>query len=129
MSLRQIARKVLAVAALAALLIAGTPALAESLSTSNLPACCNNIYCPMRRGPARGHRTICGAQGNFAGSSCICTCDATPPPVVGTAPYVLIAPIGIRYQATAEPAQISGPKFFSSVVSIPLTPPPRTLPS
>jgi hypothetical protein len=131
MRLRQIARKLLGVSALFALLVASIPALAESLSASNLPACCSNIYCPMRYHQAGSHQKnipICGAQGNSSRSGySMRACGNAPLPFVGTAPFVLMAPFGIRHQASAEPAQISRPEFFPFVVSIPSTPPPRTL--
>ena len=53
MDFRQIARKIQAVAALVALLLASIPALAESLAAPDLPACCNTVYCPMHHRQAR----------------------------------------------------------------------------
>jgi hypothetical protein len=133
MKLRQIARKLQAVAALFALLVTGVAGLAESLPVSDLPFCCNAVYCPVH--PRQAHefqkdKSKCDAQGHLAGNDCsMRACDTTPSPVVGTAPFVLVAPIALRSPASAEPARIQAPHFFSFIASIPLTPPPRTLPS
>ena len=56
-------------------------------------------------------------------------CDAASNPVMGTALFVLVAPLAVRYPASAEPLRIRPAQFFPFIVSIPLTPPPRTLPS
>ena len=130
---RNIPRKLLAVAALFALLTASTPALAESLSTSNSPACCNTVYCPVHHRQARDmqkDKSNCGAHGKTAEADCsIRACDATPNQAVGTAPFVLVPPITIFYEATAQTAPLSLSAFLPFVVSLPSTPPPRTLPS
>ena len=133
MSLREMARKFQAVAALFALLSTGVPTLAESLSASNLPACCNTVYCPVHHRQIhelQKDRTNCDAQGNPVRNDCsMRACDTTVSPAVGTAPFVLVAPLAMRYPESAEPAQIQAPRFFPFSASIPLTPPPRTLPS
>jgi hypothetical protein len=126
-------RKCLAVAALLALLMASTPALADSLSVSELPACCNNAYCPMHHRQVHDTqkgRTICGAQDKAGQAGCsMCACDTTPNPAVGTVLFVLLAPITIFYEATAQDAPLLPARFFPFTVNIPSTPPPRTLPS
>ncbi len=132
MKLRQFGRKLQAVAALIALLTASVPALAESLSASSLPACCNSVYCPMhhRQGhQPQGDKSNCDSQSSSSGNECICACDTTPNPIVGATPFVLMAPLAMRSPAGVWPAQIQGARFAPFVVSIPLTPPPRTLPS
>ena len=133
MRLRQIARKLQAIAALFALLLASVPALAESLSTFNLPACCNTVYCPVHHrqvSQAQKDASNCAAQGNSMRNDCsMRACDTASPVLVGTAVYVLTAPLAIRTPASAEAARIQAPRFSPFVVSIPLTPPPRTLPS
>ena len=126
-------RKLVTVATLSALLVASVPALAESLSASNLPACCNSIYCPMRRHQARDLQKDtmnCDPQGNPARNSySMRACDPEPPRAVGTAPFILVAPLAMRNPTSAEPARVQATRFFPAIVSIPLTPPPRTLPS
>jgi hypothetical protein len=133
MKLRQIARKFQAVAALFALLATSVAGLAESLAASNLPACCNTVYCPVHHREAQElqkDKSKCDAQGHPAGNDCsMRACDTTPSPVVGTAPFVLVAPLTMRSPASAESARIQAPQFFPFIASIPLTPPPRTLPS
>jgi hypothetical protein len=133
MRLRQVARKLQAVAALIGLLVATVPLLAESLSASSLPACCNTVYCPVHHHQAhqlQADKSICDSQGSFAGNDCAMrACDTAPNPAVGTLPFVLTAPLAMRGPAIAEPARVQAPRFFPLVVSIPLTPPPRTLPS
>jgi hypothetical protein len=129
--MRQFARKFLAVAALIALLAASVPALAESLSASNLPACCNGVYCPLhsRRGGSQPQdKSNCGGQGNpIRNDSSMRSCDTAPNSVMETAPFVLVALLAVRYPASAEHLQIHAARFFPFIVSIPLTPPPRTL--
>ena len=100
MILRQVARKFLAVAALMGLLVATVPALAESLSASSSPPCCNTIYCPVHhRQPhqLQKDKSVCDSQGNSAGNDCsMRACDTAPNPVVGTSPFVLMAPLAMR---------------------------------
>ena len=126
-------RKLQAVAALLAVLLASVPALAESLSTPNLPVCCNTVYCPVHHrqvSQAQKDASNCDAQGNPMRNDCsMRACDTASPVLVGTAVYVLTAPLAMRAPASAEPARIQAPRFFPFVVSIPLTPPPRKFPS
>ena len=133
MKLQQFARKFKAVAALSVLLAASIPSLTESLSASNLPACCNAVFCPMHHRQVRElqkNRSNCDAHSNPMRNDCsMRACDTTPSPVVGTGPFVLATPLAMRYPASAEPARIQAPRFFPFILSIPLTPPPRTLPS
>jgi hypothetical protein len=133
MSLRDNARKLLAVAALLALLTASTPALAESLSTVDALACCNTAYCPVHHRQGRDlqkDKSNCDAQGNPMRSNCsMRACDSTPNQAVGTAPFVLAAPVAIFFDETVQAAPLSLSRFFPFVVSLPTTPPPRTLPS
>ena len=128
-----ITRKLQAVAALIALLATSLPGLAESLAASNLPACCNTVYCPVHHRQARElqkDKTICDSDGTSAVNDCsMRACDTTPNPVDGTAPFVLVAPLAVRVPADSVPTQMQAPRFFPFIVSIPLTPPPRPLPS
>ena len=130
---RNISRKLLAVAALLALLAASTPALAEAVSASDLPACCNTTYCPVHHRQGRNmqkDKSNCGAQGKMAGADCsMRACDTTPNRAVGTAPFTLAAPITIFYEATAQAVPLSFSCFLPFVVSLPSTPPPRAFPS
>lgn len=133
MKVQQIARKSLAVAALIALLIASAPGLSRSLYASDLPACCNTEYCPMHHHRASEQQTDksnCDSHGNSAGNDCsMRACDTTASPVVGTAPFVLVTPATTRVPSSAEPTQMQASRFLPSIISIPLTPPPRILPS
>ncbi len=133
MRLKDIPRKLLTVVALFGLLAASTPALAESLTASDSLVCCKTAYCPVHHRQIRDiqkDKNNCDAQGKPAGSDCsMRACDPTPNPAVGTAPFTLAAPITILYEATTQPAQLSFYGFVPSVVSLPSTPPPRTLPS
>ena len=133
MFLRQVTRKLAAVAALFALLVANVPALADSLSVSSLPACCNTVYCPLHRGQSHDFqkdKSNCDPMGNpVRNDSSMRACDTAPGPVVGTAPYVLPAPFAMLGPASSEPARIQASQFFPFVVNIPLTPPPRALQS
>jgi hypothetical protein len=130
MSLKDIPRKLLAVAALLALLAASTPALAESLSASNSPACCNTAYCPVHHRQSRDmqkDKTNCDTAGHPARTDCsMRACDASPSQAVGTAQFTLAAPIAISYEATVQAAPLSLSSFVPFVVSLPSTPPPRT---
>jgi hypothetical protein len=133
MNLRDIWRKLLAVAALLALLTASTPVLAESLSASDSPACCNTAYCPVHHRQSRDmqqDKSNCDTAGHPASSHCsMRACDAMPNQVVGTALFTLAAPITISYEATVQAAPLSLSGFVPFVVGLPSTPPPRTLPS
>jgi len=133
MRLRDIPRKLLAVVALLALLAASTPAFAESLSASDSPDCCKTVYCPVHHRPSRDmqkDKSNCDAHGKTAGTECsMRACDPTPNQAVGTAPFMLAAPITIFYEARAQAAPLSLSRFVPYVVSLPSTPPPRLLPS
>jgi hypothetical protein len=56
-------------------------------------------------------------------------CDDTPHQTMGNAPFTLAAPLTILYETTTQRAPLSLAAFFPFVVSLPSTPPPRTLPS
>jgi hypothetical protein len=133
MSLKDIPRKLLAVAALLALLAASTPALAESLSAADSPACCNTAYCPVHHRQSRDmqkDKTNCDTAGHPTRTDCsMRACDASPNQAVGTALFTLAAPVTISYQATVQAAPLSMSSFVPFVVSLPATPPPRTFPS
>jgi hypothetical protein len=133
MKLRQIARKIQAIAGLFAMLATSVAGLAESLPASGVPACCNTVFCPVHQRQARERqkdKSICDSQGKSLGNDCsMRACDTMTAPVVGTAPFVLVAPLAKRGPASSEPAQVQTPQYFPFLTSIPLTPPPRTLPS
>jgi hypothetical protein len=126
-------RKFLAILALSALLLATLPALEESLLASELPACCNTMYCPLHHRQTRDlqrDKSNCDAQSHSAGNDCsMRACDTPPNPAVGTALFVLVAPMAIPYRTNAEPAPIQISGFFPFHLNLPSTPPPRTLPS
>ncbi|MBZ5696911.1 MAG: hypothetical protein LAN18_00030 [Acidobacteriia bacterium] len=133
MEIWDMGRKFLAIVALFALLMASTPALADSLSVSELLACCHNAYCPMRHRQVRDIQKdehICGMTDKPARDGCfVHSCDTTTNQAVGTAPFVLVAPFAIFYKATVQDAPLLPARFFPFTVNIPTTPPPRTLPS
>jgi len=64
-----------------------------------------------------------------AADSSMRACDDTPHQAMGDAPFTLAAPVRIFYEATTQPAPLSLTGYFPFVVSLPSTPPPRTLPS
>ena len=133
MKVMTIARKILALSILLALLAANTPALADSLAKSDFQTCCNTAYCPLHPHQGREmprNKTDCDAPGDTAtAGSSIRACDAAPYPAVGAAPFLLAAPVTIFYEATAQPAPLSFSRFAPFVASVPSTPPPRILPS
>jgi hypothetical protein len=133
MKLRDISRRLLAVTALVALLAANTPALADSLSAANPAACCNTVYCPLHHSQGRNiqkDKANCDSHGKTgAADSSMRACDDTAHQVMGDAPFTLTAPVAIFYETMTEPAPLSLAAFFPFVVSLPSTPPPRTLPS
>jgi hypothetical protein len=123
-------RKLAATAALLALLLPGVSALAENLSASDLPACCNTSYCPLHHHDSNSlqrDRNNCDTAGSPDRKDCsMRACDAVSKPVVGSALFVLVTPVVFRGPA---PAKVDF--FFPSLVvpfvtSLPLTPPPRT---
>jgi hypothetical protein len=127
--LREILRKLAAIAALLALLLPGVSTLADTLSAGDLPACCNTAYCPVHHHQMSNlhkDKSNCGAMGMPGQSSCsMRACDATPNPIVGTAAFILVTPIGLRGPAVTEAAPGLASQFFPYVATIPLTPPPR----
>jgi hypothetical protein len=133
MGIWDMGRKFMAIAALFALLMASTPALADSLSLSAVPACCNTAYCPMHHRQVRDiqkDKHNSDTTGKPARADCsMRDCDCTQNQAVGTAPFVLVAPVAIFYEATAQDAPLLPARFFPFTVNIPSTPPPRTLPS
>ncbi len=131
--MRVIVHKFAAIVALVALLLPGISAMAESLSASDLPACCNTAYCPLHHrqmSEVQRDKSECGAIGSPGQRDCsMRACDAAPVPAVGTALLVLVTPIALRAPALAEATTAPGSQYFPSIVAIPLTPPPQTLPS
>jgi len=129
--LREIPRKLVAIAALLVLLLPGVSTLAETLSAASLPACCNTIYCPVHHrqmSTLQKDKSNCGALGMPGQNDCsMRACDAPPNPIVGTASFILVTPVSLRGPAVAEAALALTAQFFTSIATIPLTPPPRTL--
>ena len=125
-----ITRKFGAVTALLALLLPGVSALATTLSAAVEPACCNTIYCPLHHRQMHNlskDKSDCGGMNAPAHTdSSMEACDSSPNTVVGITAYILVAPLVLRGPAIAETAQVLGSQFFAFVVTVPLTPPPRT---
>jgi hypothetical protein len=130
---RKMLRKILAILSLSALLLASVPALAESFAASDLPACCNTAYCPLRHRQARDlnrDKMLCGAAGQMTQNECsMRACDMAPNPAVGTPLFVLAAPPAIAYRVETVRAPLATSLFFSTHLNLPSTPPPRALPS
>jgi hypothetical protein len=128
--LRKAVRKLVAIAALLALLLPGVSALAETLYAADLPACCNTAYCPVhhrQKSSLQKDQTNCGSMGMPGQNNCsMRACDAAPNPIVGTDAFVLVTPIALRGPAVAEAAPALASEFFLLVATIPLTLPPRT---
>jgi hypothetical protein len=129
--LRVVLRKFAAVVALSALLLPFVSALAGSVAAADLPACCNTNYCPLHHnGRNSSQKTTPECPGkNMPGqnSSTVRGCDSAPNAVVGTALFVLVAPLVLRAPAADEAAYVLPSRFFASFAVIPLTPPPRTV--
>jgi hypothetical protein len=129
--LQKVIRKFAAIAALLALFLPGVSALAETISAGNLPACCNTIYCPLHHrqmSDVQRDKRNCDAMGATGQQDCsMRACDAAPNPAVGTAPFILVAPVALRGPSVAGAAPALGSQFLPYVTAIPLTPPPRTL--
>jgi hypothetical protein len=128
--LTNIAKKFLGIAAILALLTASTPALAEALAASNLPVCCNTAMCPLHHRQSGNPQdpNDCGGKSQGAGSS-MRACDSNPDQALEIAPFILVTPVTVFRELTKQHAAISMSLFFPVVVSLPSTPPPRTLPS
>jgi hypothetical protein len=124
-------RKIFAILALTSLLLAGVPALAESLSASHLPNCCTTAFCPLHHRQARDlerDKNLCDSAGHHAGDNCsLRACDTPANPVMGTVVFVLSAPAAIPVQTHAESAPVQASSFFPYALNLPSTPPPRAL--
>jgi hypothetical protein len=123
-------KKFAASVALFAVLLTSVTALAESLSASDLPACCAKGLCPLHHPQGGDHSKNCDAKSGPAGNSCsVRACDMTQAPAAGIASFVLVVPFAIQYQSIAESAPPPASRFYPVSISSPATPPPRTLPS
>jgi len=131
--LRQVVVKFAAIVALVALLLPGISSLAETLSASSLPACCNTAFCPVHHRQASNlqrDKSNCATMGVPGQEDCsMRACDAATIPAVGSVVFVLVAPLSLRGPLVAEAAPAPASHFFPAVTAIPLTPPPRTFPS
>jgi len=129
--LQKVIRKFAALVALLALLLPSISAFADTLSASNLPACCNTAYCPLHHrqmSDVQKDKNICGAMGAPGQQDCsMRACDAAPSPVVGNALFVLVTPVALRAPAIAEATISLALQHFPIVTTIPLTPPPQFL--
>lgn len=127
----QLLRHVAAVVAIVALLLPGVAALAETLSASDLPACCNTVYCPLHHRQMQNlgrDKSLCDTTRSSAQDGCsMRACDSPSRPAVGTAVFLLPLPVALRSPAIVEAAPVLVSRFFPNVAAIPLTPPPRTL--
>lgn len=131
--MRRALSKLAAVVALLALLAPGVSTLAETLSTGNLSPCCNTVYCPMHHRQTRNlqnDKSDCGSMGTTGQNGySMRACDTAPNPAVGTAVFVLTAPVTLRGPAFAESTLLLATREFLSVATIPPIPPPRIIPS
>lgn len=131
--MRKALRKIAATAALLALLAPGVSTLAETLSASDLPACCNTIYCPVHHRQMRDlqkDKADCGAMAASGQNGCsLRACDAAPNLAAGISVFVLTVPVALRSPVLAEGALPLAARNFFSLPAVPLVPPPRTLPS
>jgi hypothetical protein len=132
-ALLKIVHKLAAILAVAGLLLSGISSIAETLSAGDLPACCNTAYCPVHHRQGRNFqkdKSDCAGKGAAGQNDCAMRgCDAPQKPIVGIASFLLVAPYAIHPLTIAESALASGLRFLPFTASIPLTPPPRTLPS
>jgi hypothetical protein len=122
-------RKFAAVAGLVALLLPCAFMLAETLSASDLPACCNTAYCPLHHrqmSELQKDKNNCGAMGAAGQNNCsMRACDAAPTPMVGTFTFVLVTPVILRVPALAEATAVLASQSFPFVAAAPSIPPPR----
>jgi hypothetical protein len=129
--LRVLLRKFAATVALLTLLVPGVSALAETLSASDLPACCNTSYCPLHHHDANSlqrDRKNCDTAGSPDRKDCsMRACDAVSNPIVGSSLFVLVTPIAFRGPSPMEVDFFFAFLAVPFVTSFPLTPPPRTL--
>jgi hypothetical protein len=123
-------RKIAATVAFLALLVPSVAPLAESLSASELPSCCNTSYCPLHHrdaGDLQRDRKNCDTAGTPDRKACsMRACDSVGHPAVGPALYILVSPISVRELPWSEGAFFSKFLAFPYVADFPLTPPPRT---
>lgn len=124
-------RKFAAIVALLALILPIVSTLAGTISAADLPVCCNTNYCPLHHnGRSDSHKDNPDCPGkNMPGqsSSSVRACDPAPNPIVGTALFVLVAPLVLRAPADDEAAYVVPSHSFASFLAIPLTPPPRVV--
>jgi hypothetical protein len=127
--MRGIGRKFAAIAALLAMLLPGLSTLAETLSASELPACCNTAYCPLHHRQSRDlqrDKHICDSMGIPGQHDCsMRACDAPQAPAVTSPAFVLVAPVSLSAPAAAESASVTSALFAPFVFAVPITPPPR----
>ena len=133
--MRGFTRKLAAVTALLALLLPVFSLLAGTLAAGDLPACCGTAICPVHHRQMRDlqrDKSNCASNGTPGQRDCsMRACDAPQNPAVGTSAFVLLAPVrfALNVPAAEEAAPNSASRYSPSVAPIPLTPPPRTLPS
>jgi hypothetical protein len=129
--LQKIFRNFAAIAALLALLLPGVSAFAETLSATDLPACCNTAYCPLHHrqmSDVQKDKNLCGAIGAPGQQDCsMRACDAAASPAVGTALFVLVTSATLRAPVVAEATTSMAFQHFPFVTAVPLTPPPQFL--
>lgn len=128
-----IGRKFAVVVALLGLLLPGFSALVETLSAADSPSCCGAAYCPVHHRQARDlqkDKDDCGLMGIPGHTHCsMRACDAASNPMVRASVFVLAGPITLSSPATAGAPPSSARLFSAYVTTVPLTPPPRALPS
>jgi hypothetical protein len=125
-------RTVFAMIALFALVSASIPTLAESLLSADLLSCCNTALCPLHAHKMRTVQkdmTDCARNQLPGADSSMIACDTTSIQAVGITAFVLRAPLAIVRVAMVQNAPSSVSRFVPFKVSVPTTPPPRTLPS
>src|SRR5271165_4357984 len=115
--LTDIAKKVLGIVAMLALLTASTPALAEALAGLDTPTCCNTAMCPLHRHQDRNGHDMSDCAGKSQGTGCTMrACDGNPDQALGIAPYMLVGPLAIFREMAKQSAAISLSLFFPVVV-------------
>lgn len=130
--MRGAGRKFAAVAALLALLLPGLSVLAGALSAADLPACCGTAYCPMHHRQLRdpqNDKINCDSMGMPGHDCSMRSCNTASAPMVGAVIFVLVAPVTLNGPVVAEAAPASASRFSPNVAAVPLSPPPRAIPS
>jgi hypothetical protein len=115
------ARKLLSVLGILAMLIAFLPGVIDASQSSNLPACCSGVLCPLHQLAAK--QVLCDSTSR---DGVLQPCPDQTTHYTGALPFVRVAPSILFSQGQVDSATPPAPRASAKISADVPYPPPRT---